>query len=96
MRNDNLVTFEQAEMLARNFDFRSKCEHAYDADSGSLLTTTLGCINHNHTKSWTGTDWRYARYSAPTKDEAIDYLLEVGMMLNEKLLETYNKERKNA
>lgn len=92
IKNENdLVTYEQAKFLAETLDYRGKCKYVYDADSGRLTETNTP-LNHNLSKSWTGTKWKFSRYSAPTKDEAFNYLCEIISVLLDKEYDKQNHE----
>ena len=91
--NEELVTFEQAEMLAKTFGYRGKSKHCYITDSKELLESNEP-MNHNLARSWAGVDgWHYARYTAPTKDEAINYLIEIGLVYDGIINQLENHEK---
>lgn len=88
---DKYVTFEQAEMLAKEFQYKVKCKHCYDANTKEFLESHEE-FNHNH-PTWAGVNgWKYARYSAPTKDDAIRFLMDVGIVLRNSINELNDKE----
>lgn len=75
MENER-VTFEQAEALAEIYQYNGKHRHCYSVDDKTIHNSHEK-INHNINKIWTGRGWKYFQYSAPTKDEAIIYLMDL-------------------
>lgn len=75
MNNKDYVTFEQAEMLALFFNYDGETDTAYSVDTKELFTTNIK-HSFNRQKMWGGIyGWKYSAYSAPTKDEAIEWLM---------------------
>lgn len=75
MKKENYVTFEQAEMLALFFNYDKETNTAYRVDTKELFNTSIKC-SFNRQKMWGGIyGWQYSAYSAPTKDEAIEWLM---------------------
>lgn len=87
------VTFEQAEMLATELNYKERCSHAYDAETRELIEFPEDYkVNHNQNKSWRGIHgWKYQRYSAPTKDEVIAYLSGITQWYSSELNKTINE-----
>ena len=72
---DDIVSYEEAEMLAVAYDFRKKCTHYYRVGDKEVKEHTEP-MNFNSNKCWAGMQWKYSMYSAPTKSEAILYLMD--------------------
>ena len=72
---DNIVSYEEAEMLAKLYDFRGKCTHYYKVGNKEVKEHTEP-MNFNSNKCWAGMEWKYSMYSAPTKSEAILWLMD--------------------
>lgn len=88
---DKYVTFEQAETLAREYGFKEPCKTCYDAKTKEFLESQEP-FDHNHTATWMGIEgWKYARYSAPTKDDAILYLMTRIIDMREEGIKLYKK-----
>lgn len=87
---EEYVTFEQAEILAKEFGYKEGCNTCYDAKTKEFLESHEK-FNHNH-PTWAGVyGWKYARYSAPTKDEAILYLMLTVEDMRNQISELYKK-----
>ena len=70
------VTFEQAEMLCKKFKYSKLSKFAYNVDTKKLMMFSYE-FNHNQNKTWQGINgWKYYYYNAPTKNEAIEFLIE--------------------
>lgn len=78
---DNIVSFEQAMMLAEIYDFYytnqsgKRPHHIYDPKTEELKEADE-YTGSRSPKVWTGMGWKYQYYLAPTKDEAIEFLME--------------------
>lgn len=94
---DDIVSYEEAEMLAKLYDFRGKCTHYYEVGDKEVKEHTEP-MNFNSNRCWAGMEWKYSMYSAPTKSEAILWLmdrLDAQRRYYEKLIEDKNKEFNN-
>lgn len=74
MSKEDFVSFEQAEMLAQLFNYRENCKCCYIVNTREFVESEKP-VNHNFSRTWTGRGWHYTHYSAPTKDEAIEFLM---------------------
>ena len=72
----DIVSYEEAEMLAKLFDYRGKCTHYYNLDDKEVKEHTQPMDFNTSKKCWAGMDWKYGMYSAPTKSEAILWLMD--------------------
>ena len=84
------VNFEQAEALAELYCYNGKHHHCYDVEDHHMHESQ-DKIDHNRNKVCTGRGWKYFHYSAPTKDEAIMYLMDLCSHLERKC-EEYNEK----
>lgn len=73
---DDIVSYEEAEMLAKLFDYRGKCTHYYNLDDKEVKEYTEPMDFNTSKKCWAGMEWTYGMYSAPTKSEAILWLMD--------------------
>ena len=77
---NSIVPFETALMLAEEYDFRyqgdNKPHHIYDAKTQELKDVSNICVPKRSPKIWAGImRWQYQWYLAPTRDEAIEFLM---------------------
>ena len=78
---DNIVSFEQAEMLADVYGFSyaykglGKPHHVYDPKTKELKKIK-DIIPNRSPRIWNGMGWTYQWYLAPTKDEAMLFLMD--------------------
>ena len=76
-----VVSFEQAEMLADVYDFSythkglGKPHHIYDPKTKELKEVE-NTIPKRSPRVWNGMGWTYQWYLAPTKDEAMLFLMD--------------------
>ena len=73
---NEFVSYEEAEMLAQLYGFRRKCTHYYKVGEQELKEHTFPMDFNTAQKCWAGMEWKYGMYSAPTKSEAIQYLMD--------------------
>ena len=93
---DDIVSYEEAEMLAQLFDYRGKCTHYYKVGDKEVKEHTEPMNFNTAQRVWAGMEWKYGMYSAPTKSEAILWLmdkLDAQRRYYEKVIEI--KEQKN-
>ena len=91
IEQDKYVTFEQAETLAKEYGYKEPCKTCYDVKSKELLECQEP-FNHNHSKTWMGIyGWKYAKYSAPTKDDAILWLMTTILDMRDETAKLYKK-----
>ena len=78
---DNIVSFEQAEILADVYGFSyvhkglGKPHHVYDPKTKELKEVE-NAIPKRSQRVWNGMGWTYQWYLAPTKDEAMLFLMD--------------------
>lgn len=78
---DNIVSFEQAEILADVYGFSyvrkglGKPHHVYDPKTKELKEVE-NTIPKRSQRVWNGMGWTYHWYLAPTKDEAMLFLMD--------------------
>ena len=78
---DNIVSFEQAEILADVYGFSyvhkglGKPHHVYDTKTKELKEVE-DTIPKRSQRVWNGMGWTYQWYLAPTKDEAMLFLMD--------------------
>lgn len=78
---NEIVSFEQAMMLAELYDFHytnqsgKRPHHVYDPKTEELRDADK-YASLSSPKVWNGRGWTYQWYLAPTKDEAIEFLME--------------------
>lgn len=76
----DIVSFEQAMLLAELYDFRytnqsgKRPHHVYDPKTEELRDADK-YDSLSSPKVWNGKGWSYLWYLAPTKDEAIEFLM---------------------
>ena len=77
----DIVSFEQAEMLADVYGFSyvhkglGKPHHVYDPKTKELKEVENTIPNRSQ-RVWNGMGWTYQWYLAPTKDEAMLFLMD--------------------
>ena len=73
---NEFVSYEEAEMLARMYGFRKKCTHYYKLGDKEIKEHTEPMDFNSAQKVWAGMDWKFGMFSAPTKSEAILWLMD--------------------
>ena len=92
---NNIVSFEQAMILAEIYDFRytnrsgKRPHHIYDSTTKELRDADK-YTSLSSPRVWNGMGWTYQWYLAPTKDEAIEFLMEIIDNLNKYIENTAN------
>ena len=75
----DIVSFEQSEMLADVYDFRythGSTHHVYDPKTKELIDVAGSEVSKRSPRTWNGMGWTYQYYLAPTKDEAMSFLMD--------------------
>ena len=76
----DIVSFEQAEMLADVYGFcytnKGNPHHVYNPDTKELIDMSGSEISKRSPRIWNGMGWTYQYYLAPTKDEAMLFLMD--------------------
>ena len=81
MDSSEIVSFEQAKSLAHIREFDTiRCNARYNSKTKDLhiLPEDVNC-NNSMTKQWRGDHWEFDYYTAPTKDQAVDFLMNLVM-----------------
>ena len=94
---DDIVSYEEAEMLAKLYGFKKKCTHYYNVGVKEVKEHAEPMDFNTAQRIWAGMDWKYGLYSAPTKSEAILWLmdrLDAQRRYYEELIETKEKKIK--
>lgn len=95
MESSEIVSFDQAKSLTYISEFNTvRCNARYNLKTKDLhILQEEVNYNNSMTKQWRGDHWEFDYYAAPTKDQAIDFLIELVVKLQDTIDQITNKEK---